>query len=151
MTRLPAHGIRETGAASALASLRGNGKGNRHYLDSLEEILEFVLRTQGEEQAPLFLEHLVDRLRRAGLKVPGPVSTPYLNSIPPSEQPDYPGDREVERRIKSLIRWNAMAMVVNANQKHDGLGGHISSFASSATLYEVAQNHFFRGGDNGAS
>ena len=150
-SRFPAHGIRATGAGSALAALRGNGKGkgNRHYLESLEEILEFVLRTQGEEQAPFFLESLVDRLRRSGLKVPGPVSTPYINTISAWEQPDYPGNRDIERRIKSLIRWNAMAMVVNANQKHDGLGGHISSFASSATLYEVAQNHFFRGGDNG--
>ena len=147
--RFPAHGIRQTGASSALASLRGNGKGKRHYLDSLEEILEFVLRTQGEEQAPLFLENLVDRLRRSGLKVPGPVSTPYINTIPAWEEPEYPGDRDIERRIKSIIRWNAMAMVVNANQKHDGLGGHISSFASSATLYEVAQNHFFRGSENG--
>ncbi len=147
MKRLPAHGRRETGASSALSMLRGNGKGERHYLEAIEDLLEFVLRTQGEEQAPLFLESLVDRLRRSGLQVPGPVSTPYVNTIPAWEQPEYPGDREVERRIKSIIRWNAMAMVVNANQKHDGLGGHISSFASSATLYEVAQNHFFRGGD----
>jgi pyruvate dehydrogenase E1 component len=143
--------MRETGTSNALSMLRGNGKGDRHYLEAIEDLLEFILRTQGEEQAPLFLESLVDRLRRAGLKVPGPVSTPYMNSIPAWEQPEYPGDRDLERRIKSIIRWNAMAMVVNANQKHDGLGGHISSFASSATLYEVAQNHFFRGGDNGAA
>jgi pyruvate dehydrogenase E1 component len=146
-TRFPAHNVRETGAASALAMLRGNGKANHHYLEAIEDLVEFVLRTQGQEAAPMFLESLVDRLRRSGLKVPGPVSTPYVNTIPSWEQPDYPGDRELERRIKSIIRWNAMAMVVNANQKHDGLGGHISSFASSATLYEVAQNHFFRGGD----
>ena len=148
MSRFSARGLRETGARSTLTAPDGNGKGSRHYLESLEEILEFVLRTQSEEQAPLFLESLVDRLRRSGLKVPEPVSTPYINTISAWEQPEYPGDRDLERRIKSLIRWNAMAMVVNANQKHDGLGGHISSFASSATLYEVAQNHFFRGGDN---
>ncbi|MFN7141431.1 MAG: pyruvate dehydrogenase (acetyl-transferring), homodimeric type, partial [Limisphaerales bacterium] len=76
-----------------------------------------------------------------------PIRTPYINTIPPEDEPRYPGDRETERRIKSIIRWNAMAMVVNANSKHDGLGGHISSFASSATLYEVGYNHFFRGGD----
>jgi pyruvate dehydrogenase E1 component len=146
-SRFPAHAVRETGAAGALSLLRGNGKGTRHYLESIEDFLELVLRTQGEEQAPFFLESLVDRLRRSGLNVPGPVSTPYINTIPVWQQPDYPGDREIERRIKSIIRWNAMAMVVNANQKHDGLGGHISSFASSATLYEVAQNHFFRGCD----
>lgn len=148
-SRFPASGLHNTGASNALARLRGNGRGQRHYLQAAEELVDLVLRTQGEEQAPFFLEHLVDRLRRSGLKVPGPVNTPYVNTIPVSEQPEYPGDREVERRIKSLIRWNAMAMVVNANQKHDGLGGHISSFASSATLYEVAQNHFFRGGENG--
>jgi pyruvate dehydrogenase E1 component len=147
----PAHAMRETGAASALSKLRGNGAGNRHYLDAIEDLLEFVLRTQGEEQAPLFLENLVDRLRRSGLRVPGPVSTPYVNTIPVWEQPEYPGDRDIERRIKSIIRWNAMAMVVNANHTHDGLGGHISSFASSATLYEVAQNHFFRGSDSGTA
>ena len=77
-----------------------------------------------------------------------PVTTPYLNTIPPEEEPPYPGDREIERRIKSYIRWNAMAMVVKANRIHDGLGGHISTYASCATLYEVGFNHFFRGGDN---
>jgi len=84
-----------------------------------------------------FIEQLIDRLRASGVQVPPTVSTPYTNTIPPEEEPDYPGDREIERRIKSYIRWNAMAMVVNANRKHDGLGGHISTFASSATLYEV--------------
>src|ERR1041384_5516039 len=108
MTQFPAHAIRETGAANALASLRGNGKGTRHYIDSIEDFLELVLRTQGEESATLFLESLVDRLRRSGLKVPGPDSTPYVNTIPVWEQPEYPGDRELERRIKSIIRWNAM-------------------------------------------
>jgi pyruvate dehydrogenase E1 component len=81
---------------------------------------------------------------------PAPLITPYINTIPPEEEPEYPGDRETERRIKSLVRWNAMAMVVNANSRHDGIGGHISSFASSATLYEVGYNHFFRGDENGS-
>ena len=147
-TRFPAPARRESGPSSAL---RGNGQGGRQHIGLLEEILDLVLRTQGEEAAPAFLESLMDKVRRSGLKVPGPVSTPYLNTIPVWEQPDYPGDRDLERRIKSLIRWNAMAMVVNANQKNDGLGGHISSFASSATLYEVAQNHIFRGGDKGVA
>ncbi len=78
-----------------------------------------------------------------------PLNTPYVNTIPPEAEPPYPGDRELERRIKSLIRWNAMAMVVNANRKHNGIGGHISTFASAATLYEVGFNHFFRGGHGG--
>ena len=76
-----------------------------------------------------------------------PLNTPYVNTIPADEEPVYPGDRELERRIKSLIRWNAMAMVVNANRIHSGLGGHISTYASAATLYEVGFNHFFRGGE----
>jgi len=76
-----------------------------------------------------------------------PLNTPYVNTIPVEAEPAYPGDRELERGIKSLIRWNAMAMVVNANRIHSGLGGHISTYASAATLYEVGFNHFFRGSD----
>jgi pyruvate dehydrogenase E1 component len=122
----------------------------RHQLEPLEEVLAYVLRTQGEDHAPAFLESLVDRLRRAGLRISGRLNTPYMNTLLPGQEPAYPGDREIERRIKSIIRWNAMAMVVNANHNHDGIGGHISSFASSATLYEVAHNHFFHGGDDGS-
>ena len=83
------------------------------------------------------------------LLMPRTVHTPYLNTIAVESEPAYPGDREIERRIKSYIRWNAMAMVVKANRIHDGLGGHISTYASLATLYEVGFNHFFRGGDAG--
>ncbi len=75
------------------------------------------------------------------------ISTPYVNTILPEKEVPYPGDREIERRIKSFIRWNAMAMVVKANRIHNGIGGHISTYASCATLYEVGFNHFFRGGD----
>jgi pyruvate dehydrogenase E1 component len=115
------------------------------WLDSLELVLESVLKDQKVVKLPLLIERLKERLRQAGMPVPESVSTPYLNSIPPEHEPPYPGDREIERRIKSYIRWNAMAMVVNANRAHGGLGGHISTFASSATLYEVAFNHFLRG------
>ena len=115
------------------------------WLDSLELVLESVLKDQKAVKLPILIERLKERLRQAGMPVPESVSTPYLNSIPPEHEPPYPGDREIERRIKSYIRWNAMAMVVNANRTHGGLGGHISTFASSATLYEVAFNHFFRG------
>ena len=115
------------------------------WLDSLELVLESVLKDQKAVKLPILIERLKERLRQAGMPVPESVSTPYLNSIPPEHEPPYPGDREIERRIKSYIRWNAMAMVVNANRAHGGLGGHISTFASSATLYEVAFNHFFRG------
>ena len=85
--------------------------------------------------------------RALGVELVNPLNTPYVNTIPPDEEPVYPGDRDLERRIKSLIRWNAMAMVVNANRIHSGLGGHISTYASAATLYEVGFNHFFRGGE----
>jgi pyruvate dehydrogenase E1 component len=78
--------------------------------------------------------------------VPLPVpTTPYVNTIPLHEQPKFPGDRRIERRIKSLVRWNAMAMVVRANRAEDGIGGHISTYASAATLYEIGFNHFFHG------
>ena len=79
------------------------------------------------------------------MRYAGVATTPYVNTIPVDQQPEYPGDREIERRIKSIIRWNAMAMVVRANKQSPGIGGHISTYASAATLYEVAFNHFFHG------
>jgi pyruvate dehydrogenase E1 component len=121
----------------------------RRWFKSLENVVEHLLKQQGSDQAHFFVDSLVDRLRDAGVKVPATTTTPYLNSLPVSEEPPYPGDWKIEARIKSYIRWNAMAMVVNANRKHDGLGGHISTYASLATLYEVGYNHFFRGDDDG--
>ena len=121
----------------------------KKWLESLEFVVEQVFKAQGSEQAPFFLDNLVDRLRAAGVKAPYPVSTPYVNTIPVEQQPRFPGDWQTEVRIKSYIRWNAMAMVVNANRKHNGLGGHISTYASLATLYEVGYNHFFHAGDAG--
>ena len=96
----------------------------KKWLESLEFVVEQVFKAQGSEQAPFFLDNLVDRLRAAGVKAPYPVSTPYVNTIPVEQQPPFPGDWQTEVRIKSYIRWNAMAMVVNANRKHSGLGGH---------------------------
>src|SRR5690606_14993758 len=94
----------------------------------------------------------IEAARLAGVPIPFTANTPYINTIPKHMEPEYPGDREIERRIKSVVRWNAMAMVVKANnvkdekgEKIQGIGGHISTFASSATLYEVGFNHFFRG------
>jgi pyruvate dehydrogenase E1 component len=121
------------------------GLETRKWLQSLEFVLEYILKGQPVEKASLFLDGLMKRLAEAGVDLSQSVNTPYLNTIPLDQQPEYPGDREIERRIKSYIRWNAMSMVVNANRLHDGLGGHISTFASSATLYEVAYNHFFHG------
>src|SRR6476659_1387353 len=116
----------------------------RKWFESLEYVLEYVLKKQGSDQAPFLLDNLVERLREAGVDVSPTTTTPYLNTIPVDEEPAYPGDWKVETRVKSYLRWNAMAMVVNANRKHSGLGGHISTYASAATLYEVAFNHFLR-------
>jgi pyruvate dehydrogenase E1 component len=114
-------------------------------LGSIESLLEVALKQQGAERTALFLSRVTETLRAAGMAAPVPVSTPYLNTIPAAQQPPFPGDWETEVRIKSYIRWNAMAMVVNANRRHNGLGGHISTYASCATLYEIAFNHFLRG------
>jgi pyruvate dehydrogenase E1 component len=111
----------------------------------LGNVLDFTVKSQGAQNTGRLVGQLGHTLYASGVPVHGPVNTPYVNTIPCERQPEYPGDREIERRIKSLIRWNGMAMVVNANRQHHGLGGHISSFASSATLYEVAFNHFLRG------
>ena len=114
------------------------------WLESLGSVLEQTLKNEGPQKTTRFLDALTERLREKGLEAPRVVSTPYVNTIPPEKQAAFPGDWEMERKIKSYIRWNAMAMVVNANRKHSGLGGHISTYASAATLYEVAFNHFFR-------
>jgi len=112
----------------------------QEWLESLED----VLQRHGPERVQQLLVLLQEKAYREGIKMPFTANTPYINTIPVDQQPRYPGNREIERRIKSIIRWNAMAMVVRANRKTDGIGGHISTFASSATLYEVGYNHFFR-------
>lgn len=118
-------------------------------LDSLEYVVESALKDQESGRASRLIEKLIERLQEAGVNIPSTVSTPYVNTIPVEDQPPFPGDYETERTIRSFIRWNAMAMVVQANRHFDGIGGHISSYASSATLYEVGFNHFFRGGNGG--
>lgn len=115
----------------------------REWLDSLE----YVLEQHGIKRATYLFKRLRDRLGERGAQVAQSVSTPYVNTIPVSQQPPYQGNLELERRIRSLVRWNAMAMVVKANQQCPGIGGHISTFASAATLYEVALHHFLRGKD----
>ncbi|QEF99310.1 Pyruvate dehydrogenase E1 component [Stieleria maiorica] len=114
--------------------------------------LEYVLKSKGPDRVRFLLEKLRDRAAEQGVQAAADTSTPYLNTIPVHDEPAYPGNRELERRIKSIIRWNAMAMVVGGNKRGGGIGGHISTFASSATLYEVAFNHFFKGrGEDGYS
>ncbi len=113
------------------------------------EALDGVITSQGEDRARFLLQRLQDHAYRRTVPLPAP-TTPYINTIPVEEQPPYPGDRAIERRIKSLVRWNAMAMVVRANREEDGIGGHIATYQSAATLYEVGFNHFFHGrGPNG--
>ncbi len=113
------------------------------------EALQGVLVHRGSDRAHFLLTQLLRSSYYKGLKLPFFPNTPYINTIPADQHVEYPGDREIERRIKSIIRWNAMAMVTRANKKFPGIGGHISTFASSATLYEVGFNHFFRGKGEG--
>ncbi|MFQ5481917.1 MAG: pyruvate dehydrogenase (acetyl-transferring), homodimeric type, partial [Nitrospinaceae bacterium] len=109
--------------------------------------LHHIVRTVGPARAIFLLRTLQEELHKAGIEVPFTASTPYLNTIPVKKQPYYPGNIEIEWRIRSLVRWNAMAMVVRANRECPDIGGHISTFASLATLTEVGFNHFFRGND----
>ena len=97
------------------------------------ESLDYVLQSGGPARVNTLLRELSDHARRQGVKTPFTANTPYINSIPTTEQPPFPGSREIERRIKSLVRWNALAMVVKANKLEEGIGGHISTFASAAT------------------
>ena len=111
------------------------------------ESLDAVAEEQGASRAQFLLARLLERAHETRLGIPGAVTSPYVNSIPLEEQPEFPGDEDIERRIRRFIRWNAAVMVVKANHREKGIGGHLSTFASSATLYEIGFNHFFRGRD----
>jgi pyruvate dehydrogenase E1 component len=113
------------------------------------ESIAAVNRQAGRQRVEFLLERLHAWSERNRVNVPYDACTPYVNTIHHSEQPEFPGDRTIERRIKSFVRWNAMAMVVRANRASEGIGGHISTYASAATLKEIGFNHFFRGGDGG--
>ena len=118
--------------------------------DSEEEVAEWleafdqVVENEGTTRGCELLEALIERARESGVEIPVQLNTPYVNTIPVSEEVPYPGDRLLERRLKSLTRWNAMAMVHRQNKKDPGIGGHISTYSSLATLLEVGFNHFFR-------
>src|SRR5689334_10896048 len=112
------------------------------------EALEAVLEREGPERAHFLLESLVEKARRSGSFLPFNPTTAYLNTIPPHLEQRSPGDHALEWKIRSIIRWNALAMVVNSNREHAGIGGHIASFASAATLYDVGFNHFWKGPDH---
>ncbi len=114
---------------------------NREWIESLD----YIIDTAGEERAAKLIKKLQIHAQKNGVRLPFTANTPYINTIPVSKQQKYPGDPQIEWKIRSLIRWNAMAMVVRANRIEEGIGGHISTFASAAALYDVAFNHFLRG------
>ncbi len=118
-------------------------------IDSLEtqewlESMESVLENEGPERAHFLLEQLIDRARRGGTHLPFDAKTAYVNTIPPGQEPHMPADQTIESRIRAAIRWNALVLVLRASKKDLELGGHIGSFASSSTLYDVGFNHFFK-------
>src|ERR1700676_1948242 len=124
-------------------------------INDLEEIWEWIesfdalLQEGGPQLAKRILQQIRQRAQSAGLEVPFAANTPYVNTIPASSQPPFPFDQEMERRIKSLVRWNALAMVIRANRVEHNIGGHISTYGSAATLFEIGFNHFFRGRTQG--
>ena len=113
------------------------------------ESLDAIIDTHGKTRARYLLSRLLERARENQVSFPATVSTPYVNSIPREHEPWFPGDEYLERRIRAYIRWNAAVMVIRANARAEGIGGHLSTFASSASLYEIGFNHFFRGKDDG--
>ncbi|MDK1021586.1 MAG: pyruvate dehydrogenase (acetyl-transferring), homodimeric type [Candidatus Hydrogenedentes bacterium] len=114
---------------------------SREWLEALDDIIS----RETPERVRYLLRQLQTRAHTQGIRIPFSANTPYINTIPVEEQPAYPGNFELEQRIRSIIRWNAMAMVVRANKQSDGIGGHISTYASAANLYDVGFHHFFRG------
>ena len=108
------------------------------------ESIEYVISQGDPERTRRILAALESRAAESGVRLPFSANTPYVNTFPVELQEPYPGDRDLERRIKNIVRWNALAMVVRANRADGSIGGHISTYASSATLYEVGFNHFFR-------
>ncbi len=117
----------------------------QEWLDSLEAVID----VHGKTRARFLLSKLLEQARASQVSFPATVSTPYINTIPRESEPWFPGDEYIERRIRAFIRWNAAAMVVRANKHAEGIGGHLATFASSASLYEIGFNHFFRGKDDG--
>jgi pyruvate dehydrogenase E1 component len=115
------------------------------WLDSLNAVID----VHGKSRARFLLGKLLERAGEAQVSFPATVSTPYVNTIPRESEPWFPGDEHIERRIRRFVRWNAAVSVVRANKSADGIGGHLSTFASSASLYEIGFNHFFRGKDDG--
>jgi pyruvate dehydrogenase E1 component len=136
-----ASGTGQPELADGVSAVDSDPTETREWLDSLR----YVINSRGGDRAAYLLQAIEQEAYRLGVSIPFSATTPYINTIPVDRQPPFPGNREIERRIKSIIRWNAMAMVVRANREDKSIGGHISTFASSATLVDVAMNHFIRG------
>src|SRR5881227_1130361 len=117
----------------------------REWLDAFDALVQ----SEGRERATFLLRKLLDHARVRRVPLPPVLNTPYKNSVALAEQPQFPGNLELEQRISAIVRWNALAMVVRANRESAELGGHIASYASAADLFEVGYNHFFRGGPQG--
>src|SRR5438093_363834 len=118
----------------------------REWIDALDD----VVRHSGRERADFLLRKVLKRARMLQVGLPGLVQSRYINTLSPEQEPPFPGDEEMELRIRRIIRWNAALMVLRANHDYPGIGGHLSTYASSASLYEVGFNHFFRGRDEGS-
>ena len=132
---------------------KANASANGADIDPIEtqewlESLDAVLKQDGTSRAHFLLKKLIDESYKEGFNKPLTRTTPYINTISTESEVKSPGDQNLERRIRSLIRWNAAAMVVKANKKNPELGGHIGTFASAATLFDVGMNHFWRGKNN---
>src|SRR5690349_21908655 len=115
------------------------------WMTSLDQVVE----QEGETRARFLVYKLLKRARQLQIGLPPLTQTRYINTISPEQEPTFPGDEAMELRIRRIIRWNAVAMVLRANNRFPGIGGHLSTYASSASLYEVGYNHFFRGKDDG--
>jgi pyruvate dehydrogenase E1 component len=115
----------------------------QEWIDSLDAVVE----QEGPDRARFIIYKLLKRARQLQVGLPPLTQTRYINTISPEQEPYFPGDETMELRVRRMIRWNALAMVLRANTKYDGIGGHLSTYASAASLYEVGFNHFFRGPD----
>src|SRR5436305_12691155 len=133
--------------------------GSSHQLPDTdpEETAEWVdgfqalVEEHGKTRASFLLMKLLERARQLAIGFPATVSTPYINTIPPEDEPWFPGDEYMERRVRAFIRWNAAVMVTRANARSEGIGGHLAPYGSPASLYEVGLNHFFRGKAGGTA
>src|SRR5256714_4664838 len=113
------------------------------------ESLDALVKQSGADRARFVLYKILKRARMLHVGLPPLTQTRYINTISPEQEPYFPGDEAMELRIRRMIRWNALAMVLRANTRFEGLGGHLSTYASAASLYEVGFNHFFKGGPDG--